>query len=397
MVRKIGMFLLAFAGVCASTVLASAQTKSSLTEATHAAASPVAYVYVSNYVSSTGVYQVNGYAAAANGSLTPIPGSPFADSVNQMAVNGAWLFGTEQTSTGTTGNVNSYSIASNGALTLAQQTQVNDSGGGPTYLLLDHTGSSLYVDYYTANNDCLSYSIDQSSGALTDLSILYGGPGTGCPVTFTGNNQFAYSSSCYHFTPIIYGRQRNSDGSLSDISINPALPTAPPGTGFCPYLGAAADPSNHVAIAVTPAQGGFGNNDGPTQLAVYTSDNSGNLSTNSTYLNMPKTGVVPMSGGTYSVNDYWASPSGKLLAVAGPLGLQVFHFNGGNPITPYTRLLTHDYVNQLEWDNANHLYAISASTRKLYVFTVTPTSVSEAPGSPHNIPGMASIIVLPKR
>jgi hypothetical protein len=396
MSRKVGIFLLAFAGVCASTVLASSQTKSSPTEATQAAASPVAYVYVSNYVTSTGSYQVNGYAASATGALMPIPGSPFADSVNQMAVNGAWLFGTEQTSTGATGNVNSYFIASNGALTLKQQTQVNDSGGAPTNLLLDHTGSSLYVNYYTTNNDCLSYNIDQSDGALTYLSILSGGPGTGCPVSFTGSNQFAYSSSCYHFTPIIYGRQRNSDGSLSDLSINPSLPTPPPGTGFCPYLGAAADPSNHVAIAVTPAEGGFGNNDGATQLAVYTADSSGNLTTNSTYLNMPKTAVVPMTGGTYSVNDYKTSPSGKLLAVAGPLGLQVFHFNGGNPITPYTKLLTSDYIWQLFWDNANHLYAISLRPGKLYVFTVTPTGVSQAPGSPHSLPGAANIIVLPK-
>jgi len=395
MVRKIGMFLLAFAGVCASSVLASAQTKSSPTEATQAASSPAAYVYVSNYLSS-GFFQVNGYSVAANGSLKLIPGSPFADSVNQMAVNGAWLFGTEQTSTGATGNVNSYSIASNGALTLQQQTQVNDTGGGPTSLLLDHTGSSLYVDYYTTNNDCLSYSINQSTGAITYLNTLFGGPGTGCPVSFTGNNQFAYSSSCYHFTPIIYGRQRNSDGSLSDLNINPALPTPPAGTGFCPYLGAAADPSNHVAIAVTPAEGGFGNNDGATQLAVYTADDSGNLTTNSTYLNMPKTAVVPMTGGTYSVNDYKMSPSGKLLAVAGPLGLQVFHFNGGNPITPYTKLLTSDYITQVFWDNSNHLYAVSSRPGKLYVFTVTPTGVSQAPGSPHSLPGASSFVVLPK-
>jgi hypothetical protein len=34
------------------------------------------------------------------------------------------------------------------------------------------------------------------------------------------------------------------------------------------------------------------------------------------------------------------SPSGKLLAVAGTTGLQVFHFNGSNPIKPYTGLLT---------------------------------------------------------
>lgn len=395
MVRKIGMFLLGFTGVCASTVLASAQAASSPTE-NQASSSPVAYVYVSKYVSSTGDYQVNGYAAAANGALTPIPGSPFADSVNYMAVNGAWLFGVEQTGAGSNGNVNSYSIAANGVLTLKQQTQVNDSGGGPTSLLLDHTGSSLYVNYYTTNNDCLSYSIDQANGALTYLSIYNQGPGQGCPMSFIGNNEFAYSSSCYHFTPIISGAKRSSNGTLSPLSINPALPTPPPGTGFCPYVGAAADPSNHVAIAMTPVQGGFGNNDGATQLAVYTADSSGNLTTKSTYQNMPKTAVVQTSGGTYSVNNYRMSPSGKLLAVAGPLGLQVFHFNGGNPITHYTGLLTKDDITQVFWDNANHLYAISSQAGKLFVFTVAPTSVTQTPGSPHNIPGAGSLIVLPK-
>jgi len=395
MIRRIGIFLLSSAGVCASTVLASAQTASSRT-AIQASSSTVAYVYVSRYLSSSGNNKVNAYAAGANGALTPVSGSPFPDNVGELTLNGAWLFGVEATGSSAGQTINSYSIASNGTLALKNQTVVNDSGGGVTSLLLDHTGSSLYANYYTTNNDCLSYSIDQSNGALMYLSIYNQGPGGGCPMSFIGNNEFAYSSSCYHFTPIISGAKRSSDGTLSPLSINPALPTPPPGTGFCPYVGAAADPFNHVAVAVTPVQGGFGNNDGATQLAIYTADSSGNLTTKSTYQNMPKTAVVQTSGGTYSVNDYRMSPSGKLLAVAGPLGLQVFHFNGGNPITHYTGLLTKDYINQLFWDNANHLYAISAKAGKLFVFTVTPTSVTQAPGSPHNVPGAGSLIVLPK-
>jgi len=379
----------------AGAVLAMGQAASSAT-GTQANSSPVAYVYVSNSISSTGNNQVNAYAASANGALTLVSGSPFPDNVGELALNDTWLFGVEASGSTAGQTIDSYSIASNGSLTLKNQTAVNDSGGGVTSLLLDHTGSSIYVNYYTTNNDCLSYSIDQSSGALTYLSIYHQGPGFGCPTTFTGNNEFAYSSNCYHFTPSIFGAKRNNDGTLSPLSINPALPTPPAGTGFCPYLGAAADPSNHLAVAVTPAQGGFGNNDGPTQLAVYTADDSGNLATNSTYTNMPKTAVVQTSGGTYSVNDYWMSPSGKLLAVAGPLGLQVFHFNGASPITRYTGLLTKDNISQVFWDNANHLYAISTNAGKLYVFTVTPSSVRQAPGSPHSIPGAGSLIVLPK-
>ena len=388
------MYSLPLLWVCASTVLATAQTASSPTA--NQASSAVAYVYVASFVSSSGSNQVNAYAAGPNGALTPISGSPFPDNVGDLALNGAWLFGVEATGSSSGQTINSYSIAANGALTLKNQTTVNDSGGGLTSLLLDHTGSSLYANYYTTNNDCLSYSIDQSSGALTYLSIYHQGPGFGCPVSFTRNNEFAYSSNCYHFSPSIFGAKRNSDGILTPLTINPALPPPPPGTGFCPYLGAAADPFNHVAVAMTPVQGGFGNNDGPTQLAVYTADSSGNLATNSTYRNMPKTAVVPTSGGTYGVNDNRTSPSGKLLAVAGPLGLQVFHFNGANPITYYTGLLTKDNINQVFWDNSNHLYAISNLSGKLFVFTITPTSITQAPGSPHNIPGAGSLVVLPK-
>src|ERR1700722_6391864 len=80
---------------CASSVLASAQASSSPTEGSSGApSSPIAYIYVSNAVNSN-TNQIHGYAAASNGTLTPITGSPFPYSVNYLAVNGAWLFGVE--------------------------------------------------------------------------------------------------------------------------------------------------------------------------------------------------------------------------------------------------------------------------------------------------------------
>jgi hypothetical protein len=53
-------------------------------------------------------------------------------------------------------------------------------------------------------------------------------------------------------------------------------------------------------------------------------------------------------------------------------------------------------IDQVFWDNANHLYAISNKAGKLYVFTVTPTSHSQAPGSPYTIQSLQNLIVLPK-
>jgi hypothetical protein len=93
------------------------------------------------------------------------------------------------------------------------------------------------------------------------------------------------------------------------------------------------------------------------------------------------------------------SPSGKLLAVAGSTGLQIFHFNGASPVTPYKTLLTSGYFDGVYWDNSNHLYAIewnSYGKGKLYAYTITPTSVTEAPGSPYAIPNPEYLIVQPK-
>ncbi|MGA8621867.1 MAG: hypothetical protein WB660_25500 [Candidatus Sulfotelmatobacter sp.] len=61
-------------------------------------------------------------------------------------------------------------------------------------------------------------------------------------------------------------------------------------------------------------------------LYVYTADSSGELTTTSTMANMPKTAVTELL-------DMSMAPSGRLLAVSGTTGLQVFHFNGSSPIT----------------------------------------------------------------
>ena len=376
--------LLALLGACASTVLASAQATTSQTDPStdSSVSSPVAYLYVASSNGSTD--QIKGYSAASNGSLTAIPGSPFPYNVNYMAVNGAWLFGIANVDE----DLYSFSIGANGALTLKDKLTVVTNGNGLISDYLDHTGATLYADLYSTNNDYLSYSIDQSTGKLTQTGDLAGGPPNNSPVSFIGNNDFAYSSSCYHFGPEIIGVQRNTDGTLSYLSnFNPPYPKAPTGDFWCPWL-AAADPTDHLAIAMQPLNGNWVSQ-GPYQLASYTVNSSGDLTTSNTYSNMPKVAV-----GT--VNDYWMSPNGKYLAVGGSGGLQIFHFNGVNPITKFTGLLTSNPIVQMFWDNANHLYAISETAGKLYVFTVTSTGVTQAPGSPHAIATPQSIIVLPK-
>src|SRR6266567_1589212 len=384
MSRSIHIFLFALIGACASTVLASAQAASSPTDVSSSAqapSSPVAFVYVSSPATNS-TDQIHGYSVAPNGALTPIAGSPFPFNVNYMAVTGSWLFGIANLDE----DLDSFSIGSNGSLTLKDSLTVVTNGNGLISDYLDHTGSTLYADLYSINNDYLSYSIDKSTGQLTQLGDLAGGPSNGTPVSFIGDNMFAYSSICYHFTNEIVGVQRNTDGTLSYLNnFNPPFPAEKSGGFYCPWL-AVADPTDHLAIAMEPLTLNWVQ-DGPWQLATYTADASGNLTTTSTYSNMPSVLVG-------AVNDYWMSPNGRFLAVGGTSGLQISHFNGANPITKYTGLLTTKSVDQVFWDNAHHLYAISYSASKLYVFTVTSTGVTQAPGSPHSITSPGNLIVL---
>jgi hypothetical protein len=352
---------------------------------------PVAYIYVSSNPDNSSTNEINAYAASADGQLTPVTGSPFADDVSSMAVNGKYLFGSTRNGI----YVAAFRIESDGALQWSKSTDIvqfnPDDCGSSGPLFLDHTGSTVYdLEPYSdcSNNSYQSLGVNQSTGALHNLGATTGDAWLSLPATFIGNNVYAYSAVCLsNMYWEINGYKRSSSGALSSINISAPTPAAKPGDFWCPSQ-TAADPANHVAISMQAVDQNF-NPDGPAQLATYTADNSGNLSTASTLQNMPQTAV-----GT--VTDIRMAPLGTLLAVAGTAGLQVFHFNGSNPITPGTGLLTSDPIDHAYWDNAGHLYAISQSAGKLYVFTVTLISTSQAPGSPYTISHPQNIAVQPK-
>jgi hypothetical protein len=90
------------------------------------------------------------------------------------------------------------------------------------------------------------------------------------------------------------------------------------------------------------------------------------------------------------------APSGKLLAVGGPNGLQIFNFNPHGQATANTGLITRVPIDMMYWDNNNHLYAISNADGAIHVFTVTPTSATEVSGSPYYVAHPLSLIVQPK-
>lgn len=360
--------------------------------------STVAFVYVSSIPKGSQVPEVVALAMEKDGRLHPVPGSPYPEPLGAMAVNGSNLMGADWNR----GDIDTYRIESDGSLTRLGATnyaQYNNPGGtecgAAGQLVFDHTGSDLYVQEYNGSNACAntviaSFGVQKPAGGLnylaTDVTGVF--PGVWDAPSFIGNNKLAYvaeDDSCMYWS--IYGFQRNSNGSLNSINFKFNLPT--PGPGFrmyIPYL-TAADPTNHLAMTVAPANPP-GCTGGPLQLATFTVEANGNLTTTSNYKNMPTTHIV-------SPYDLKMSPSGKLLAVAGQEGLQVFHFNGANPITHYTALLTSDPVNEMFWDNDDHLYAISTNTGKLRVYTITPTSFKENPGSPYSISAPQDLAVQP--
>jgi hypothetical protein len=393
MTRYLHLFVCLVATLCMEGAFAQAlstQTYESVQDST--SSSPVAYVYVSGS-KTVGVNEIYAFAVASSGKLTRVSGSPFQGNVASMAVNGKYLFG----SSNEQGDISSFSIASDGAL--KQVASINGQKyngydcGGPGPLFLDHTGTTLYdldlLGNICANNTYQSFGIDKPKGELNYLGSDGADPWFNVPLSFIGNNIYAYGAVCLgDMYWEIYGFQRHSDGMLIQANISAPTPTPKEGDFYCPYL-TAADPTNHLAISLQAVNGETFNPDGPPQLATYTAEDSGNLKTESTRENMPETAVK-------NVTDVGVSPSGKLLAVGGTAGLQIFHFNGADPVAPYTELLTKDEVDQFFWDNDNHLYAISQSAGKLFVFTITPTRFSQAAGSPYTISNPQDIIVLPK-
>ena len=359
---------------------------------------PIDYIYVSQTPVTPGPNQVYGFAAAANGKLTPILGSPFQADVNYMAVNGKYLIG----STTDQLYLNSYVIGKGGALSFAVANDIEKITGGVNnlygtnyFLSLDHTGATLY-DFRTngSEQDYESFAINNATGALslTPGYVWYpssGSNGMG-PFTISANNKYFYNTALGIDGYGIYMMDRTPNGTLltpPSGEPNISLPANMTGRVFFP-TGISADPTNHVAVAFeNVSDNQYPRPVGSNQLGVYTANAQGVLTTMSTYKNMPKVSV----GDTLQMR---MSTSGRLLAVGGSTGLEIFHFNGGNPLTIFSTPIKNVPILAVRWDNYNHLFAVGESG-KLYVFTATPTSITQAPGSPYSIPGAQNLIVQP--
>ncbi len=142
------------------------------------------------------------------------------------------------------------------------------------------------------------------------------------------DNLFAYAAGGNGSYTAVTGFRKQSNGSLANIQgFTYPFPSGNPAGYEGAYLGfAQADTATHLAVNIFYITDS-GDYDKIATYAINTA--TGNLTTNSTYSDMPTTEVGEAT---------WTAmaPSGKLLAVSGPNGLQLFHFNpaGRQPLLP---------------------------------------------------------------
>lgn len=347
-----------------------------------------ANVYVQIQGSAGAVY---GFHASSTGKLTAIPGAPWKPAGLPVAGTPTRVYTIGQTL------IHSYSVGSNGAIgpQLAQIPFLDYAGGscndglkGSDGATLDHTGKYIYVKLEDNDGACAAYQSYKinSDGSFSfdgDTELNWNGNGDSASLpSILGNESFAYADYDYlNSGPVITGMRRESSGTLELIQFQQNYPTL--NDDYYVTNGPDAAPAgNYLVLQLWPEGGG------PTQLASYTVDTQGNISTTNTSTDMPTSAFVEVST-TFS-------PSGNLLAAYadgaetnGKSGIELYNFNGPAPLTHYQNLLSGTPIDQVAWDSSNHLYAISNANNMLYVFTVTSTSVTEdtawSIGSPYKM------------
>jgi len=370
-----------FAALCA----ASAYSQNTSTDTTVPA--PVAAVYVETKAG------IDIYNVSTAGKLSLLKGSPFWVSGNMGGVRGSYLI------TAGTDNLRTYKIESTGAIggragEIDTQkyagSQCGTIDGAP---LLDHTGQYFSVPLY-GGPTCAALQTFKiaSSGLFSFLGDVQSEDGVHSDVyqigvsTYSSNDLFAYGVESEQGGSSFLAYKRAAAGDLvMNGSFTEKDPTFDPSYyNYAPVM-LAADNASHLAVVMNQPFGPRCCN--TYTLASYTINNTtGAIASTNTYQDMPVLKV--------NANDIAVSWGGNFAAVGGSSGtnggpgLQLFHFNGAAPATPFGGVLLPNVgITEVMWDKNNHLYAFSPFSQELYVYTVTSTSITEAPGSPYKANG----------
>ena len=344
--------------------------------------SPIAYVYVGAPNLSGTNPPIAGFAVASDGTAQTIAGSPFNLTSGGIVATSNYAFATDGT------NIVTYTIGSGGAL--QQASSINGtannqipSGSSVQALSLDRSGQTLYaaeLNYDGAGNNAFSYFGIGSGGALSFLGSSSVEANDHGPLVFSQNNQFAYGAGCYHFNSEIYGFTRSSDGTLTSLDTNAALPpNVDPNTMWCPD-DSAASAGNFLAVVFYD----LSQQNGTYYLATYSINPDGTLG-----LVANSEIATPFTGETAVSFD----PSGQYLAVAGQAGIQMYQINSTGTLTALGDVQQPSVTFQgLRWDGAGHLYAVSSDG--LYIFTSNSGQLT-LDGSPYPVTNAGSLAVVP--
>jgi hypothetical protein len=371
-----------------------------------------ALVYVSTGTPGGGNYHIEGFAAASDGSLTPVPGSPFAVAAHDplyTAGTGSILFSAD----GYT--ISSFAVDPDGCLNLESSFIAGGGSPGnpsslPLDLFLDPQHANLYgLDFVPADESHYTAYSFNAGGQLTTINSTQTDALNGDMLGFTSSDGYAVTSNCYlNAGPHIAVFQRAANGGLVPSGGAPWLfPTPPPQQFYCPG-GAAGDNSGHIVIAVNPQPSDSpfsGQSGGPSQLAVYTVDSSGEGATTSTWQNMPVVSVGAVAWYSFSPDDKYLAVSGfsGQIADGSGGGVEIFTWDSKSGtlnalailVAPETTCSIDNCsgLKNIAWDANDHLYALAGDN--LFVYSVSSSGVTPAPGSPYPVQNPHWITVMP--
>jgi hypothetical protein len=354
-----------------------------------------------------------GFAPGADGSLSPVAGSPFAtEGIAPLVIGGAGpvLFGTDHYT------LYSYGVDGAGCLSL-ENTAAIGQGNDPTNptiyvngFQLDATNASLYAsDYDPGAQQSLykSYSYDPNTGAVTQSGATTESGLNGSLLAFDSSGRYAVTSDCSYWGGIgISAFPLKSNGAMTANSPGSMpLPAAEPGYYWC-SVGSAADHASHLVIPMAPCpDGGPCFTPGTWHLASYSIDATGAGTPLNDWQSMPSLETFQ----TPQVYPGWLefSPDDRYLAVSGYTGLEVFAWDSGSARLTHVASVpggsctytpsggpqcAGDGFGNIAWDSNDRLYILKGN--QLLVYAVSDSGMTQAAGSPYAVENAQSVSVV---
>jgi 6-phosphogluconolactonase (cycloisomerase 2 family) len=273
------------------------------------------FVYVSSSNSGGDTTDVSAFAVQANGSLVPVSGSPFSvpGGLGPLAMDptGTYLYASADS--GNTGAVAAFAInTTSGALTAVSGSPFvvpNYSGCSeycqetPTDVAVDRHGKFVYA-VLGIEDAITGFSIDQSTGALTDL------PGSPYPEKYfcvpLGVCNYSWTMSLDPNGRFIYvSDSESNDFSIFSVNQNTGVPSYAGATsngGICVPFTVNVDPSGsfiyNLGATVSGCQGtdavlGFSINQGNGSLTSVPGSPFANANVHTTNTSQEKVVVTP--------------------------------------------------------------------------------------------------------